>query len=102
MQPVDPPAALKARLPGLVILQLRLGKDGTAREVKVLRPGSLGMTESAEAAVRQWRWEPALFNGRPVEALMTITITFALPSFAAGEVSWRPCAMSEAARTVPT
>ena len=79
VEPVYPPAARTARLPGLVILQVLLGKDGTVREVKVLRPGSLGMTESAEAAVRQWRWEPALLNGQPVEALMTVTVTFVLP-----------------------
>ncbi len=78
VEPVYPPAALKARLAGLVILQVLLGKDGAVRDVTVLRPGSMGMTESAEAAVRQWRYEPALLNGRPVEALMTVTVTFTL------------------------
>lgn len=78
VEPVYPPAALKARLAGLVILQVLLGKDGAVRDVTVLRAGSMGMTESAEAAVRQWRYEPALLNGRPVEALMTVTVTFTL------------------------
>ncbi len=78
VEPIYPPVALKARLTGLVVLQVLLGKDGAVREVTVLRPGSPGMTESAVAAVRQWRYEPALLNGRPVEALMTVTVTFAL------------------------
>lgn len=78
VEPIYPPAALKARLTGPVVLQVLLGKDGAVREVTVLRPGSLGMTESAVAAVRQWRYEPALLNGRPVEALMTVTVTFTL------------------------
>jgi len=67
-----------AALAGLVILQVLRGKDGGVREVTVLRTESLGMIESAVAALRQWRFEPALLNGRPVEALMTVTVTFAL------------------------
>lgn len=76
VEPVYPPAALKARLPGVVILRVLLGRDGGVREVTVLRPATMGMTESAVEAVRQWRWEPALLHGRPVEVLMTVTVTF--------------------------
>lgn len=76
VEPVYPPAALKARLPGVVILRVLLGRDGGVREVTVLRPATMGMTESAVEAVRQWRWEPALLDGRPVEVLMTVTVTF--------------------------
>ncbi|MEP0774947.1 MAG: energy transducer TonB [Acidobacteriota bacterium] len=76
VEPIYPPAALKARLPGVVILQVLLGRDGGVREVTVLRPAAMGMTESAVEAVRQWRWEPALFRGQPVEVLMTVTVTF--------------------------
>lgn len=79
VEPTYPRAALRGRVTGVVILRVLLGKDGAVREVTVLLPGSMGMTESAEEAVRQWRWEPALLNGRPVEALMTVTVSFTLP-----------------------
>lgn len=78
VEPTYPRAALQARLTGMVILQVLLARDGGVREVTVLRPGSMGMTEAAVEAVRQWRWEPALLNGRPVEALMTVTVSFTL------------------------
>jgi protein TonB len=29
-------------------------------------------------AVRQWRFEPTLLNGAPVEVVMTVTVNFSL------------------------
>jgi protein TonB len=51
---------------------------GAVRDVRVLRPMPLGMTEAAEDAVRRWSWEPATLNGRPVEVYITVTVRFTL------------------------
>lgn len=77
-EPVYPRSALLARRQGTVFLQVLLGKDGSIKEVTVLRPASTGMTEAAIEAVREWRYEPALLNGRPVEAWMSVTVNFTL------------------------
>jgi protein TonB len=36
------------------------------------------LREAAETAVRQWRYEPTLLNGSPVEVLTVIDINFTL------------------------
>jgi protein TonB len=33
---------------------------------------------AALAAVRQWRYTPALKNGQPVEVIITVTVSFSL------------------------
>lgn len=78
VEPEYPRTALVARLEGMVILQVLLDRGGVVTSVTVLRPGSMGFTESAVAAVRQWRYEPAMLEGRPVEALMSVTVHFRL------------------------
>ena len=70
--------ARRARLEGIVILQLTLDKGGEVSEVKVLRGMGGGLTESAERAVSQWRYHPATLNGKPVAVYMTVTVHFTL------------------------
>ena len=37
-----------------------------------------GRRKRYEAAVRQWRFEPTLLNGVPVDVMMTVTVAFRL------------------------
>ena len=37
-----------------------------------------GLTESAEEAVRQWKFEPALRDGEPVAVIYYLTVSFRL------------------------
>lgn len=75
--PAYPPAALQARLQGVVILESLIGEDGRVARVKVLRGVPL-LDEAAVEAVRQWEYEPTLLNGIPVPVIMTVTVTFKL------------------------
>jgi len=77
-KPVYPETARRARLEGVVILEIIVDKQGSVRNWKVLRPLSLGLTEAAVAAVQQWKYEPPMYNGRPVEVLITVTMRFSL------------------------
>jgi outer membrane biosynthesis protein TonB len=36
-------------------------------------------TQAAMAAVRQWRYEPAILDGQPIEAEANIIVGFRLP-----------------------
>jgi protein TonB len=76
--PVYPEPARAAGVTGFVVLQVIVGSDGGAESIEVLRPGLLGMTEAAVAAVRQWRWEPSTLNGRPVDVIVVVTVRFEL------------------------
>ena len=78
VKPVYPEIARKARIEGVVILEITVDKQGNVKDVKVLRPLPMGLTEAAVDAVRQWKYEPSTLNGRPVEVLVTVTVRFSL------------------------
>jgi TonB family protein len=76
--PQYPDAAKAARVSGVVILELVIGTDGSVSETTILRSIPL-LDQAALDAVRQWRYEPTLLNGVPVEVIMTVTVNFTLP-----------------------
>jgi TonB family protein len=76
VEPRYPAGALAAHLGGTVILDFLIGPDGLVRDVTVLRPAPLGMTESAVEAALQWRFEASTLNGKPVTVRYTLTIRF--------------------------
>ncbi|MCD4750021.1 MAG: energy transducer TonB [Thermoanaerobaculales bacterium] len=76
--PTYPEAARRARIQGVVVLECTIGKDGRVNEVNVLRGLPLGLTESAENAVRKWRFKASTLNGKPVEVLYILTVRFNL------------------------
>ncbi|NOZ93296.1 MAG: M56 family metallopeptidase, partial [Acidobacteria bacterium] len=77
--PVYPDEARKQRIQGTVVLQALIGTDGAIHDLKVLRPMPGGLTEAAEEAVRQWRFEPARnAAGQAVPVRYTLTVRFVL------------------------
>jgi len=76
--PLYPEAARRARIQGVVVLECTIGKDGRVQKVKVLRGLPLGLTESAEDAVRKWKFQASTLNGKPVEVLYILTVRFNL------------------------
>lgn len=78
VQPSYPEQALRAGMQGPVVLQACIARDGTIRELKLVR-GSLLLGQAAYQAVKQWRYQPYLLNGKPVEAQTLVTIDFRLP-----------------------
>lgn len=77
VQPIYPEEARKARIQGTVRLHVIIQKDGTLRGVEVVSGHPL-LTESALTAVKQWRYEPTVLNGEPVEVDTTIDVSFVL------------------------
>jgi TonB family protein len=71
-------AARKARIQGIVIVQLILDKQGRVTHAEALRDLPMGLTESTLETVRSWRYEPATLNGKPVEVYMSVTVNFTL------------------------
>ena len=76
-QPVYPVLALQARIQGNVILHAVITKDGRVSELQVVS-GDPRLVKSALDAVVQWRYQPTLLNGQPVEVETTITVSFVL------------------------
>jgi len=77
--PVYPPLAKQARIQGTVRLQAIIAKDGSINQLEV-QSGHPLLVQSALDAVRQWRYQPTLLNGEPVEVVTTIDVVFTLGS----------------------
>lgn len=77
IQPVYPPLARQTRISGTVRLHAIISKDGTIKELEVVSGHPL-LQQSALDAVRQWRYQPTLLNGEPVEVDTTIDVIFSL------------------------
>jgi TonB family protein len=78
-RPVYPADLQAAGVEGTVMLQAIILKDGSVGSIKLLRSaGNAELDDAAIAAVRQWRYQPTLLNGQPVEVVNTIDIAFQL------------------------
>jgi TonB family protein len=82
--------AMRARIQGEVLLACVVLTDGTVGEVRVT--GSLdtayGLDDAAIAALKQWRFSPAMKAGVPVAVIVDVNMSFALSSGAAATLSW--------------
>jgi TonB family protein len=61
--------------PGTVVLEATIDTEGRVKDVTVLR-GPSDLAAAARAAVEQWVYSPVLLNGRPVETIVMVTVTF--------------------------
>ncbi len=77
VRPVYPPDAKLQRVQGVVQLSAVIAKDGTIQTLEVISGDPL-LVPSALEAVRQWRYQPTLLNGNPVEVITQIDINYTL------------------------
>lgn len=77
VEPSYPEIARQARVEGTVILEATTDVFGRVAQVRVLRSIPL-LDAAADAAVRQWVYEPLVVNGRPRAVTFTVTIRFVL------------------------
>jgi TonB family protein len=77
--PSYPGQALRAGLQGAVVLQALIARDGSVRDVTLVR-GSFVFARAAVEAVKQWQYKPYVFNGQAVEVQTLVTVNFRLPA----------------------
>lgn len=70
--------ARKARIQGVVIVQAIINKQGRVENVKVLKGLPMGLEDEAVKAIKQWSFEPATLNGKPVDVYYNLTVNFRL------------------------
>ena len=79
VRPVYPPEMRAAGREGVVPLEAVIRADGTVGSVRVLSAEvHPDFAIAAVDAVRQWRFTSTLLNGKPVEVVMNVSITFKL------------------------
>jgi TonB family protein len=77
----DPPYTDDAqgrKIQGTVMLRIIVDNNGLPQNVEVIRPLGYGLDQNAVETIRQYRFKPALKDGKPVAAYMTIAINFRL------------------------
>jgi len=77
VQPIYPPLARQTRISGTVKLHAIIGKNGAVEQLQVVSGHPL-LVQSALDAVKQWRYQPTLLNGDPVEVDTEIDVIFSL------------------------
>ena len=75
VMPVYPQIAQQAGVEGDVVIQASLDQYGNVVVAKPLA-GPLMLRQAAIDAVRRWKYEPALLDGKPVPTEMTVRIRF--------------------------
>ena len=77
VQPVYPPLARSAGIQGAVQVEIALDDRGQVVRMAA-KTGPEPLRAAAEAAVRQWRFAPALVNGVPQAGSGSVTVVFRL------------------------
>jgi len=79
VDPAYPPALMRDRIEGTVILYAVIHSDGTVGEVKVLQGLDDTLDGNARDALEKWHFRPGTKNGAPVDLEAVIKIPFRAP-----------------------
>jgi TonB family protein len=70
--------ARRAKTQGTCVLWLIVDSTGHPRDIKVVRGLGYGLDAKALEAVRQWRFQPSLKDGKPVAVQISVEVEFHL------------------------
>jgi TonB family protein len=79
VRPVYPPEAQQNRIQGIIIIEVVVNANGEVVDPCVLRTVP-ELEAAALEAVRQWQFQPAVYDGKPWPVVMTVTVNFTLQS----------------------
>jgi TonB family protein len=75
--PVYPPLAKNQHVSGNVLVDALIDANGKVTTMKVVSGPTL-LHQAAMDALRQWKYQPAMLDGKPVSMHLTVTIQFRL------------------------
>jgi len=70
--------ARKAKYQGTCLLWLIVGPDGRPHDIKVARALGMGLDQKAIEAVKNWKFQPAMKDGKPVAVQINVEVNFRL------------------------
>jgi periplasmic protein TonB len=68
--------ARRAKYQGVCVVGLIVDAQGNPQHVRVVRPLGMGLDEKAIAAVKQYRFKPSYYQGRPAAVEVNIEVNF--------------------------
>jgi TonB family protein len=72
-------SALARRIEGTVVLMVLVRRDGSVGAASVSKGLEASLDESALRTVREWKFAPAMRNGKTVEVVLEVEVRFQLP-----------------------
>jgi len=72
-----PAEAQAAGISGVVLAEITISEEGRVVDARIVRSIPL-LDEPALRAVREWRFDPVLLNGRAVPVKMVVNVNFTL------------------------
>lgn len=78
VKPVYPEKALKGQLEGKVVLEVVTDGAGNVADLTIAKGHHPLLNDAAIAAVKQWKYEPWLVNGKPMPVKFTVVVNFSL------------------------
>jgi TonB family protein len=78
IEPHYSPEARAAEIQGEILFSLVVDEQGQATNIRALNPLGFGLDELALEAIRTWRFQPGVKDGKPVKVGGTIEIHFGL------------------------
>lgn len=78
VEPQYPRDYRTARIEGIVIVEARIGADGSVGEVHLRKSVAPELDAAAIDAVKQWTFQPGTRDGVPVPVVFVLTISFRL------------------------
>jgi len=76
VEPDYTPDAREKQITGTVVLGVTVGHDGAVQNIQIKKSLFPSLDESAVAAVRKWRFEPAMKDGQPVSMYIQVEFYF--------------------------
>jgi len=77
VDPEYPPEARAQNIQGIVLLRVRIDKEGSISRLDIVS-GPAELHDAAMEAVRLWKYRPYLLNGVPVEVESQVQVNFTL------------------------
>lgn len=76
VEPVYPPAMLKIRMRGTVVVRCVIDKQGRVRNPRIVSTTHAAFNDSVLDALQQWRYRPGSYRGQTVETFLDVTVNF--------------------------
>ncbi len=77
-QPSYTNPARGAKIEGTALFDVVVSAEGLVTDATILRGLPFGLNEAAMSAIRNWKFKPSTFEGKPITAMVQIEVTFHL------------------------
>src|SRR5260370_37644617 len=96
VRPVYPEVAKQTGVEGSVLIRAVISVSGDLLNAEVVSTSNSDLATAALEAVKQWKYQPTLINGMPVDGMITNTFNFILKNSALSQHGHAKCPSSQA------